>query len=242
MHKNYLISIIIVTYNAEKHLGALMESLQTRINDQTEVIVIDGLSTDSTMVILHEYYKCISKVISEKDSGIYDAMNKGISMASGKYVLFLGADDRLLINLEELSMFLKDDKTIYYGDVLLSPSNKIYGGKFNTAKLINRNICHQSILFPKAVFEKYQYGKDFRLMEDYALNLKLWASKEFKFSYLEKTISVYSLMGLSSLNIDLDFKKDSLKLIFRYFGPIGVVIKLFNPIRNFFKTSKNSLS
>lgn len=242
MHKNYLITIVIVTYNADKHLGALMESLQTRINDQTEVIIIDGLSTDNTLNIIYKYDKYISKVISEKDSGIYDAMNKGVNIASGRYILFLGADDQLLINLEELSELLLDDKTIYYGDVLLSPSNKIYGGKFNTAKLINRNICHQSILFPKVVFGEYQYGKDFRLMEDYALNLKLWSSKKFKFSYLGKTISVYSLMGLSSTNNDLDFKKNSFKLIFRYFGTVGVLIKLFNPVRNLFKTSKNSLS
>jgi glycosyltransferase involved in cell wall biosynthesis len=241
MHKNYLITIVIVTYNAEKHLGTLMESLQIRITDQTEVIIIDGLSTDNTLNIIYKYDKYISKVISEKDSGIYDAMNKGVYMASGKYIIFLGADDQLLINLKELSGLLLDDKTIYYGDVLLSPSNKIYGGKFSTAKLINRNICHQSILFPKAVFEEYKYGEDFKLMEDYALNLKLWSSKKFKFCYLDKTISIYSLMGLSSTNNDLDFKKKSFKLIFRYFGILGVAIKLFNPIRNLFKTSKNIL-
>lgn len=242
MHNKKLITIVIVTYNADEHLESLMESLQTRINDRTEVIIIDGLSTDNTMDIVYKYNKCVSKIISEKDSGIYDAMNKGVSMASGQYILFLGADDRLLINLEDLSEFLLDDKTIYYGNVLLSPSNKIYGGKFNTAKLINMNICHQSILFPRAVFDEYQYGKDFKLMEDYALNLKLWSSKEFKFSYLEKTISVYSLMGLSSTNYDLDFKKNSFKLIFRYFGIVGVLIKLFNPVRNLLKPSKSSLS
>jgi glycosyltransferase involved in cell wall biosynthesis len=242
MDKNILVTIIIVTYNAEKHIGDVLESLIPRINEQTEVIIIDGLSIDNTVNIIKEYQKYISKFISEKDSGIYDAMNKGVSMASGKYILFLGADDQLLINLQELSGLLLDEKTIYYGDVLLSPSNKLYGGKFSTAKLINRNICHQSILFPKTVFEEYQYGDDYKLMEDYVMNLKLWSSKKFKFNYLEKTISVYNITGLSSTTEDVGFKNDSFKLIFRYFGVLGVGIKLFNPIMNFFKSSKSSLA
>jgi glycosyltransferase involved in cell wall biosynthesis len=242
MDKNILVTIIIVTYNAEKHIGDVLESLIPRINEQTEVVIIDGLSIDNTVNIIKEYQKYISKFISEKDSGIYDAMNKGVSMASGKYMLFLGADDQLLINLQELSGLLLDEKTIYYGDVLLSPSNKLYGGKFSTAKLINRNICHQSILFPKTVFEEYQYGDDYKLMEDYAMNLKLWSSKKFKFNYLEKTISVYNVTGLSSTTEDVAFKNDSFKLIFRYFGVLGVGIKLFNPIMNFFKSSKSSLA
>jgi glycosyltransferase involved in cell wall biosynthesis len=242
MYKKYLVTIIIVTYNAEKHIGDVLESLISRINEQTEVIIIDGLSTDNTINIIKKYQKYISKFISEKDSGIYDAMNKGVSMASGKYILFLGADDQLVINLQELSGLLLDEKTTYYGDVLLSPSNKLYGGEFSTAKLINRNICHQSILFPKTVFEEYQYGDDYKLMEDYVMNLKLWSSKKFKFNYLEKTISVYNITGLSSTTEDVDFRKDSFKLIFRYFGVLGVGIKLFNPIRNFFKSSKSSLA
>lgn len=238
MNKKYLVSIIIVTYNAEKHIGNVLESLIPRINEQTEVIIIDGLSTDNTINIIKKYQKYISKFISEKDSGIYEAMNKGVSIASGKYILFLGADDQLVINILELSGLLLDQKTIYYGDVLLSPSNKLYGGKFSTVKLINRNICHQSILFPKTVFEEYQYGNDYKLMEDYVMNLKLWSSKKFKFNYLEKTISVYNITGLSSTTEDLSFKNDSFKLIFRYFGVLGVCIKLFNPLRNFFNTSK----
>jgi glycosyltransferase involved in cell wall biosynthesis len=200
------------------------------------------LSTDKTIDRIKKYDKFISKFISENDSGIYDAMNKGVSLSSGKYILFLGADDKLFISLDELNGLLLDEETIYYGDVLLSPSNKLYGGEFTSLTLINRNICHQSIFFPKKIFESYQYGANYKLMEDYVMNLKLWSSKKFKFSYLEKTISVYNLTGLSSTHKDLAFKEDSFKLIFKYFGFWGVCIKLLNPIRFFFKSSKSSLS
>lgn len=232
MDKNILVTIIIVTYNAEKFIGDALESLTSRINDQTEVIIIDGLSKDNTINIINKYDKYISKFISEKDSGIYDAMNKGISLAAGKFVLFLGADDQLVINLQELSGFLLDQKTIYYGDVLLSPSNKIYGGKYNTAKLLNRNICHQSMFYPKSVFEDYKFDDNYKLMEDYVMNLKLWSSGKFKFSYIEKTISNYSTAGLSSTNIDTVYKKDSWKIIYKHFGFFGLLIKSLNPVRN----------
>lgn len=232
---NKLITIIIVTYNAEKYIGSALESLISRINEQTEIVIIDGLSTDNTINIINKFEKHISTFISEKDYGIYDAMNKGISIASGKYVLFLGADDQLIINLQELSNILIDNETIYYGDVILSPSDKIYGGKFNTAKLLNRNICHQSIFYPIAVFKEYQFENNYKLMEDYVMNLKLWASKKFKFRYINKTISVYSVEGLSSTNVDFAFKKDSLKIVFKYYGLVGLFFKFLNPIRNFVK-------
>jgi len=233
MHKNYLISIVIVTYNAEKHIGTVLESLIPRINEQTEIVIIDGFSTDNTLTIITKYQKYISLVISEKDSGIYDAMNKGISLATGKFILFLGADDTLAINLEDLAGILVDNKTIYYGDVLLSPSNKIYGGNYTTAKLLNRNICHQSILYPKAVFQEFQFGSSYKFMEDYVMNLKLWSSTSFTFRYINKTIAIYSTAGLSSTNLDTTYKKDSWKIIYKNFGFYGILIKSFNPIRNF---------
>lgn len=234
MNKNYLVTIIVVTYNAEKHIGNLLESLISRIDQQTEVIIVDGLSTDNTIGVIKKYKKYISKFISEKDYGIYDAMNKGIAQATGRFILFLGADDKLAINLEELALFLVDEETIYYGDVKLSPSNKIYGGKYTTAKLLNRNICHQSILYPKSVFEQFQFGSSYKFMEDYVMNMKLWCSSAFTFSYINKTIAIYNTAGLSSTNLDTAYKKDSWKFIYKNFGFVGIVIKFFNPIRNFF--------
>jgi glycosyltransferase involved in cell wall biosynthesis len=238
MNKDYLITIIIVTFNAEKYILNVLESLTSRINQKTEVVIVDGLSNDNTVKIIKNFAGYSINLISEKDSGIYDAMNKGVSIAKGEFILFLGADDQLFINLKELSGNLVDSKTIYYGDVILSPSNKIYGGKFNTAKLLNRNICHQSILYPREVFDEYKYGNDYKLMEDYVMNLKLWSSKKFNFNYLDKIISIYNITGLSSISTDTKFKKDSFKIIFKYFGAFGIAIKLINPIRNIFNFQK----
>lgn len=238
MNKNKKVSIIIVTYNADNHIGSALESLKGKINDSVEVVIIDGLSNDNTLEIIGDYSDCVSVLISEKDSGIYDAMNKGVAMASGEFILFLGADDQLIVNISELSNILTDNDTIYYGDVVLNPTDKIYGGKFNTADLINRNICHQSIFYPKEVFKTYRFDLDYKYMADYLMNLQLWSSKKFKFFYFKKVISSYSVAGLSSTTIDEKFRKDSFKLIYIYYGFYGLFIKSLNPLRNFF-SNKN---
>ena len=235
MNKNALITVVIVTYNADLFLDNILTSLISRINNQTEVIIIDGLSTDNTMAIIKKYDEYIDKIVSEKDSGIYDAMNKGVSFATGKFIFFLGADDELLINFDKLSKYLIDDKTIYYGNVILSPSNKIYSGKYNTSKLIDKNICHRSIFYPKSVFDEFSFGSKYKYMEDYVMNLKLWASKKHKFFYINEIISIYNEEGLSSTNIDFAFKRDAFKIIYKYYGFVGLFIKFFNPIRNFLK-------
>ena len=230
--EDLLISIIIVTYNVEDIIENCINSVIKNTSKNYELIIIDGASTDETILKIKKHEKKINYFISEKDSGIYDAMRKGVAIASGKFILFLGADDQLLMNIQELSGTLVDEKTIYYGNVVLSPSNKIYGGKFNMSKLINRNICHQSIFYPKKVFKDFEFNTDYKYMADYAMNLELWSSKMYKFHYINKIISMYSVVGLSSTVIDAKFKKDSFLLIYKYFGMYGVFIKCLNILRN----------
>lgn len=231
-NEDLLISIIIVTYNVEDIIDNCINSVTKNTFKNYELIIIDGSSNDGTVSKIKKHGKRINYFISEKDNGIYDAMSKGTAIASGKFILFLGADDQLLINVQELSNILVDEKTIYYGNVVLSSSNKIYGGKFNKEKLINRNICHQSIFYPKKVFKDFEFNKNYKYMADYAMNLKLWSLKSYRFQYINKLISIYSVEGLSSTIIDAKFKKDSFKLIYKYFGLYGVFIKLFNKFRN----------
>ncbi len=235
MKENLLLSIIVVTYNAENYLQRLFTSLEAKINLRCEVIIIDGKSNDGTMNIVKDNEHLVNKCISEKDAGIYDAMSKGIAISEGKFILFLGADDQLQIDVEELGEVLVDERTIYYGYVRLNPSGKEYGGEFSMAKLINRNICHQSIFYPRAVFNKHSFNKKYRLMADYALNLDLWKDKEYRFSYINRLISSYSEEGLSSTLTDMEFKRDIFKIIYRRMGLWGIGIKLLNPIRNFLK-------
>ncbi|MBE6341038.1 MAG: glycosyltransferase [Bacteroidales bacterium] len=100
------ISIIIATYNAASTLTKCLEGIVNQLNDETELIIIDGGSRDSTCDIINSYRQYIDYTISEKDNGVYDAWNKGIRVARGKWIAFIGADDVLLPNAIEIYMNL----------------------------------------------------------------------------------------------------------------------------------------
>lgn len=99
------ISIIIATYNASKTLNRCLDSIVHQLNDEVELIIIDGGSTDSTNEIIRSYRNYVNYTISEKDKGIYDAWNKGVNVARGEWLAFIGADDILCEGA--IDMYLK---------------------------------------------------------------------------------------------------------------------------------------
>jgi glycosyltransferase involved in cell wall biosynthesis len=117
---NPLISIITVCYNSEETLARTIESIINQTYKNIEYIIIDGASTDSTLKIIKKYDHKISKWISEKDKGIYDAFNKGLKLYSGNYVGFVNSDDFLLPNaIDILVEYIKKypDKDFFFGSV-----------------------------------------------------------------------------------------------------------------------------
>lgn len=94
--KNMTISIIIATYNASKTLQRCLDSIVSQLTNETELILVDGGSKDDTNKIIDSYGDKIAVHISEPDKGIYDAWNKGVKAAHGKFVAFIGADDQML--------------------------------------------------------------------------------------------------------------------------------------------------
>ena len=113
------ISIITTTLNAEATIEATILSVATQSYRNFEHIIIDGGSTDRTLELIRQHANKLSYWVSEPDSGIYDAMNKGISRSTGDWLYFLGADDILLNCLHRVVPALTDAHTIYYGDVYM---------------------------------------------------------------------------------------------------------------------------
>lgn len=231
-------SIIIPTYNSENYIFDCLNSICQFNSDyeDLEVIIVDGLSTDKTIDILKEFSELLNiNLISEKDNGIYDAMNKGVHLAKGEYLLFLGADDRILIKFKEIEHELKRNQ-ITYGNVVMNPSKKIYDGKFTKYKLIEKNICHQAMFYPKEILLKNSYNIDYKMMADWDLNMRLWENYNFKF--IEKNISEYNTNGLSSSAKDTVFRKRMVGLILKRFGITGLLYKLFSILKNRFNIWK----
>lgn len=205
------ISIITVTFNAGKTLEETIKSVIAQKKGIYEYIIIDGKSNDNTVDIIKKYAQYITYWISEPDNGIYNAMNKGINASQGDYIYFLGADDILLPGiLEQIYIYLCDN-SIYYGNVIMKHKKNIYDGKFNSFKLVIKNIPHQAMFYPKTILQKELFNENYKLLADYYLNLCLW--NKIKFIYIPKTIAIYNDEGSSSINKDIKFEKNRLYIL-----------------------------
>lgn len=214
------ISIIIPTYNASKTLSVALESVLKQTFADYEILVIDGLSTDNTIDIAKCYNDERIKIISEKDSGIYDAMNKGICLAKGEWLYFLGSDDRIFDNkvLENIQQaILKNNCDVIYGDVFSTRFNGRYNGEFTSVELLSKNICHQSIFFKKAVFEKTGlFELRYKGHADWDHNFKWFFNPFIAKKYFDIVVAEYADGGFSSINSDEMFEKDKVLNFLKY--------------------------
>lgn len=204
------LTIITVVYNAKEDLIYTIESIKEQKDQNFEYIVIDGGSTDGTLEIIEKEQR-VDKYISELDKGIYDAMNKGINIASNDIILFLNAGDRLYNNevtkkvIAECEIYTFD---IAYGDVVLVNKNKILKRQPNilTKKyLYTNNLCHQSMFFNKRIFNNIGFfDNNEKIFADYKFLLKSFKNKS-KYHHFKFIICEYdNINGVSS---KLDKKK-----------------------------------
>jgi glycosyltransferase involved in cell wall biosynthesis len=224
------ISVITVVWNGARTLGDCIGSLAKQQYGNLEYLIIDGGSTDGTLEIVRAFPQTVTGSLSEPDGGTYDAMNKGVRMATGDFVLFLGADDQLLADLREVAPHLRDPCTIYYGDAFWPARNRRYDGPFGAAKLALRNICQQTMFYPRAVFEKYAFDTRYRLQADWEFNMRCFSDPELRFEYLPLLVSRYNdLDGSSTRHRDLDLEGDYVRLLWRHFPgrvalPVSIVV------------------
>jgi glycosyltransferase involved in cell wall biosynthesis len=210
------ISIGIVVYNGVAHIKKALDSVVTLSYKNIELIVVDGGSTDGTLSVLDEYSKYISIFVSEKDSGIYEAMNKVCALATGDWLVFIGCDDVLLNVLDDISEELIQPEVVYYGDAVIRSLGLVEGGKFSKFRLIHRNICHQAIFYPKPIYKKYSYSLNYRWLADYDYNIRL-VGDGIPFVYTGVVVLIYNDTGGSSSG-DVEFEENKQKIIYDSFG------------------------
>lgn len=230
-----VLSVIIPTFNSSEQLSQAIESvLECGLN--TECIVVDGASEDGTVSLLRSLETRIAVWISEPDEGVYDAMNKGIRLAIADRILFLGADDRLR-RLEETLELLHDHRVIYYGNVWLPHQERVYDGSFSDYKFAVKNICHQSILYPRAVFEENSFELKYPILADHELNLKLRA-QGWRFAYIDTVVADHNDQGgLSKSSRDFNFEQDHSRLVKDGFSfRIYLLVCVRNSLRSWLET------
>lgn len=234
--KTIKFTVVTVCFNAQKTISKTVNSVLAQDYDNYEYIIIDGASTDSTLKILNSVRDDHLKIKSEPDKGIYDAMNKALDMSSGDFLIFLGSDDLFYSKavLSNVSKRIKSYADIVYGNVVQMKGNVVYSGKFSRWMWGYKNICHQSIFYPRNIYKSQQYKLKYRLAADWAYNLEL-LRKGYKYVYVNQLISFYNNVdGASSNAIDEVFLRDRKKLIISavgklpyYYGLVRKIIKCF---------------
>ncbi len=197
-------SIIIPTYNAAEKLSITLDSLTSQTCTDYEVFIMDGNSSDHTCHLASTYQNKIKNyhLLSEKDSGIYDAMNKGVKQANGEYILFLGSGDSLFSDdiLEQLDTQLKSKSPdLLYGDIcrlgnIVKQPNTLTNRFFSSGHMI----CHQSILAKRELLLNHPFSLAFRFGAD-----RDWLISSFRngasIHYVPLPIANFDTTGYSSL-------------------------------------------
>lgn len=220
MNEKHL-TIITVCFNSEKTIERTLKNVSFIKNKNIEYIVVDGESTDSTLKIIDRYQEYIDQLISEKDDGIYSAMNKGIRLSTGKYVSFLNSDD--YYNVEsffDVYKLLKDENYDYiygnievdYGEIKKTKRPRI-NKKLNSVKNVFENIMNHPASFIKqeVLVEEGLFDERFQISGDKDLLYRIESNDKYKGMYIDKEITVFKHGGISfqkkTINEKLFLKK-----------------------------------
>ncbi len=194
-------SIITICRNEVKGIAPTCQSIVGQRYGNFEWIVVDGASTDGTLEALDQYRERVTKFVSERDKGIYDAMNKGIELSRGKYLVFMNGGDRFSSSevLDWVAQAPQAD--LIYGQLelnepggeLLSPPEKI-----RCDYLIKHMIHHQAAFFHRSLFGRFGlYDTSYRIAADYEFFSRILLKGEISHHYIAKPIAIFDYGGIS---------------------------------------------
>lgn len=205
MRCNPSVTIITVCYNCEKTIRQTIESVLHQTYPDIEYIIVDGLSTDGTLNIIQEYeplFQGRMRYISEKDNGIYSAMNKGIRMAGGQLIGIINGDDYYEPDAVEAAvknMGSASCQVIYGYMRVLKGSTLKQIGKENHKNLANEMIPHPTCFVTRKTYQKYGLFLEwFKVAADYELMLRLHDKEDVVFTQVKKVQAYFRLGGASN--------------------------------------------
>ncbi len=198
MNKERTYSIVVVTRNNAQGLERTLQNIRSLQYAQKETIVIDGASTDNTKDVVSNYEDIITTFLSEKDSGIYNAMNKGIKYVTGDYVVFMNAGD-IFADEQVLTTV-----NTYDGDIILGSES--YGGQLRTVKkemtlydLLSVGINHQAVYYRKDVLQKYGFDESYKLTADLKSVIEPLVKDHIRLAFVTDILAVCEGGGTSKV-------------------------------------------
>ena len=201
------ISIITINYNNLQGLEKTMQSVVNQNLKDFEYIVIDGGSTDGSASYIEQNASLINYYVSEKDSGIYNAMNKGIKVATGEYVLFLNSGDCFADNLvlEKVLPYLQNKISFVYGNMLLSKNNVAVSKLLSPSRLdfsyfVTNSLPHPATFIKKELFSSYfLYNENLKIVADWEFFIYCVCKQNESYQHLDIIISDFDSEGVSSV-------------------------------------------
>ncbi len=232
------ITVIIATYNASETISQALDSILNQTYADVEIIVVDGCSTDNTNAIVESFKDGTIRCLVEKDNGIYDAMNKGISLAEGKWVFFMGADD----TLHDRNVFKdmigatsgSDKYDVVIGDIKFDNGKVRKSSVSEKTKFIN-TVHHQSVFYKRELFKTFSYNSTYKVSADYELNLKILL-ESLCVKKVDRMVCVVGLEGVSG-KVDYSGYAEEIKIRNGYLpsGPVRTVMNCLTRVRYIFK-------
>lgn len=223
-----LIAIITATYNAAEYLPSLARSIREQTYNNVEWIVVDGASKDGTLEVIRQNEDVIDRWISEPDRGIYDAWNKGLGLASGEWICFLGADDRLLPDAIEsmVNCALGAPQSLEFvsGRVQLFQDGKAgrtIGRAWNWPEF-RQYMCvaHTGAMHRVSYFKQYgEFDTSYRISGDYEILLR--AGSNLRAGFVDKILTHAVLGGVSNRDKTVFRENLSAKLLHGACTPLG---------------------
>lgn len=218
--KNKLITIITVVYNCVDLIEDTIKSVLSHDLNDFEYVIIDGGSTDGTVEIINIYLDRISVFVSEPDKGIYDAMNKGISLSSGMFIGFINCGDKLLkLPLKEISE--NSDSYINCFPVLLSNGAKKVPENGLMLKVKN-TLPHQGCFYKKT--NELIYDINYKVFSDFNLNQNIYKNKYQIKVFSNPTVAFHDMGGVSH---DKKYSKEIFQVIKDNFGLLYQILSWF---------------
>ena len=213
--KNYpLVTVITVTLNNGNLLERCIISVLNQTYPNIQYIVIDGDSVDNTPEILKKYESEIDVLVSEKDTGIYNAMNKGLLLSTGEYIIFLNADDWYKkSSIEELvNAGLKSRADITHANSIIVNNKNIVTGRLQASLhdgIYTRGatLRHETMLVKKRLYDDIgPYDESYKIISDYIFMIQAY-SKGYKIQHLDRDLLFFNNTGISNVNNDLLLKE-----------------------------------
>lgn len=201
-----VISIITVVYNGGSTLEKTILSVIEQTYPNIEYVIIDGGSTDNSVNLIKKHENKIAVWLSEPDLGIYHAMNKGIDLANGQYLYFLGSDDIMMDSniiynvVTNIKKFNECD--LIYGRIIYDGKN-IYTSTISAKTLLHNTLHHQAVFYNYKLFNNFRYDTKYKYIADYELNLLIYINKQrLKIVKMTEIIANCEDAGRSRVNLE----------------------------------------